>query len=215
MKYPLEIRFSEKDRKKRIYVWKTLINVYFQKYIKKTDTVIDVGAGYCEFINNISCKKKIAVDTSPMIKRYADKNVITLVASVNKIPNKYLNSIDVVFMSNFLEHLYSKRHVIHVLNTVKKLIKNNGKLIIVQPNINLMKEKYWDVIDHNIALNENSIKEALDIAGFSTKIFMKRFLPATMKSRIPINRHLIKLYLILPEFLRPFAGQSMFIAYKM
>jgi len=214
MKNPLEVRFLNNELKKRNYIWMVLINEYFHKYIKSTDTVMDIGAGYCEFINNISCKSKIALDTSSIIKRYADKNVTTLVTPLNKIPKKYYNSIDVVFMSNFLEHLYTKNDVIDTLIIVKKLTKRNGKVVILQPNIDLMREKYWDRIDHHIALNGQSIKEVLHMTSFNTQLFIKRFLPSTMQSKIPINKLLIKIYLLLPQVLRPFAGQSIFIALK-
>lgn len=214
MKNPLEVRFSNNELKKRNYIWMVLIKEYFHKYIKSTDTVMDIGAGYCEFINNISCKSKIALDTSSIIKRYADKNVTSLVTSLNKIPKIYFNSIDVVFMSNFLEHLKTKDDVIKTFIIVYKLLRQGGRIIILQPNIDLLKEKYWDRIDHHIALNENSVKEALDLAEFNTHIFIKRFLPGTIQSKIPTHRYLIKLYMILPEIIRPLAGQSIFIAFK-
>ena len=117
------IRFSRNEVYSRNLLWVYLCEKFFQKYIDKDSTVMDIGAGYCEFINNISCKSKIALDTSSIIKRYADKNVTTLVTPLNKIAKKYYNSIDVVFMSNFLEHLYTKNDVIDTLIIVKKLTK--------------------------------------------------------------------------------------------
>ncbi|EKD66949.1 MAG: hypothetical protein ACD_48C00660G0001, partial [uncultured bacterium] len=115
----------------------------------------------------------------------------------------------VVFMSNFLEHLESKDEVLAVLIAARSLLKKGGTILIMQPNIDLVKERYWDFFDHKVALNGPSVVEALELAGFTTDVYIKRFLPYTAKSRyIPKIPPLTWLYLLLPEYLRPFAGQS-------
>ncbi len=192
--------------------WQVLCLSYFQKYISPKDVVMDIGAGYCEFINNIHCSKKYAVDINPDTAKYAAPGVIFLKYPGVGLPQKYYGKMNVVFMSNFLEHLASKEEVIAVLQTARRLLTPTGKLIILQPNIDLTREKYWDFIDHKIALNGNSVIEALEISGFNKINFTKRFLPLTTKSALPQNAFLVKAYLSLPSFLRPFAGQSIFIA---
>ena len=42
-------------------VWSVLIRDYFRQFVNKHDTVLDLGAGYCEFINQIDCSKKYAI----------------------------------------------------------------------------------------------------------------------------------------------------------
>ena len=39
---------------KKNEIWKVLCSSFFQKYITEKDLVVDIGAGYCEFINNSS-----------------------------------------------------------------------------------------------------------------------------------------------------------------
>jgi len=214
MKNPLEIRFDNRKLKNRNLLWKILIDEYFNKYIENNSTVLDVGAGYCEFINNIICKNKIALDSSSIINKYANKEVKTIVKTFGEIPRDYYNKIDVVFMSNFLEHLDSKKEVIDVFKLTNKLLKKGGKLLIMQPNIDLLKERYWNRIDHNIALNGESIKEALILSNFVLKEYCKMFLPPTFQTKMPINRILIKIYLFIPSNLRLIAGQSFFVALK-
>ncbi|HOJ40749.1 MAG TPA: hypothetical protein PKX93_05440 [bacterium] len=34
-------------------IWARLCQDFFQRFIRESDRVLDVGAGYCEFINNI------------------------------------------------------------------------------------------------------------------------------------------------------------------
>src|SRR5437667_9074135 len=109
-----ENRFSKLGVKKRNDIWKTLSKFYFQKLVKKSDTVLDLGAGYCEFINNINCSKKYAVDINPDTKKYAGRDVTVIQVSALSLPKNLENSIDVVFMSNFLEHLNSKEEVLEV-----------------------------------------------------------------------------------------------------
>jgi hypothetical protein len=43
-------RFLSKDRAAKGQVWQVLCSQFFSRYIAPTDSVIDIGAGYCEFI---------------------------------------------------------------------------------------------------------------------------------------------------------------------
>ena len=48
----------------RSKVWRA-ITEYLQKYVNdKTDCVLDLGAGYCDFINNINAPIKFPVGTT-------------------------------------------------------------------------------------------------------------------------------------------------------
>lgn len=215
MKSLLAVRYSSgKDLQKRNGVWRILIEEIFQGYIDKKSSVLDVGAGFCEFINNVQCKNKYAIDLSNIIKKHCDNNVKTIIKPFLYIPHRYYGKFDILFMSNFLEHLLNKNEVIKALSVSHKLLKKDGKLIIVQPNIDLMHTKYWDRIDHHIALNTESIKEALEISNFKIYKYYIRFLPSTFQQKLPILGFFIRIYLKLPQCLRIFAGQSMFVALK-
>lgn len=209
-------RFKNKELNHKNRIWQILCERVFQKIIAENDTLMDLGAGYCEFINNINCKVKIAVDVNKDTKKMANENVQVLNINALSIPKSLNKKIDVIFISNLLEHLNSKFEVISVLEKANQLLKKRGKIILMQPNIDLVKEKYWDFIDHTIPLNLQSLNEALEIAGFEIKLTIKRFLPYTTKSRFAtLPESLLKLYLWLPPNLRPFAGQSLIIAEKL
>ena len=60
-------RFDEDDLPAKLAIWNVLCEDFFSKFITSTDTVIDVGAGYCEFINNVKCKRRIAIDLNPRL----------------------------------------------------------------------------------------------------------------------------------------------------
>ena len=52
-------------------LWKVLCADFFQRFIPQDAIVIDLAAGYCEFINNISCARKIAIDLNPETRNRA------------------------------------------------------------------------------------------------------------------------------------------------
>lgn len=207
-------RFSKEENRKKKKIWQILCREVFRQYIKKSDTVIDIGAGYCEFINTISAKRKIAIDLNPDTQKKAGRGIEVLLVPATKLPNNYSNKADVAFMSNFLEHLSSREEILISLKEVYRVLKRNGRLLIMQPNIDLVKERYWDFFDHKIPLNTASISEALVNAGFTVEKVIKRFLPYTTKQPLPQNSFFVSLYLHIPPQIRPFAGQSLFIAKK-
>lgn len=207
-------RFPLKEHKERDNIWRSLCDYFFNSYINPDFTVIDVGAGYCEFLRAIKCKRKIAIDNNPDLKKFASYGIEIAQYDILKISSKFFNKADLVFMSNFLEHLNSKEDVLRVLKICYRLLKPKGTIIILQPNIDLTHEKYWSFIDHKIPLNGSSVIEALQLSGFKMEKFIERFLPYTTKSNLPKNKLLIRIYLKIPSIVKPLAGQSLFIASK-
>lgn len=204
----------DKDEKKREVMWRVLCKDYFQQFIGKKDVVLDLAAGYCEFINNIKCGKKIAVDLNKKTKSKANKNVKVYRALSTKLPKSLTGKVDVVFTSNFFEHLDSKNELIDTLKEVHRVLKPGGKLMVLQPNIRLVGNKYWDYVDHTLPLTEKSLYEAFHLTGFTQTYRKVRFLPYTANSRIPALPWLIKLYLRLPPIQFLMGKQTFVIAEK-
>src|SRR5262245_8348848 len=96
-------RFREFETE-RNRVWQLLAREYFQRWVKSTDVILDVGAGYCEFINNIQAKEKLALDLNPITRERADASVHVLSQNVSDRWPVKSDAIDVVFSSNFFEH---------------------------------------------------------------------------------------------------------------
>lgn len=213
-----EVRFQEKLLRKKNAVWKVLCKEFFSKWIAPEDTVVDVAAGYCEFINNIQAKKKFAFDLNPDVLKYAGKErggVIPVVASCFDI-GKYIRQgqADVFFVSNFLEHLADKDEVACLIKELAHLVKPGGRLLILQPNIRLVGGKYWDFFDHKVGLTEKALIELAETCGLKTETCVPRFLPYTTKSAMPQGAFLVWLYLKLMPFSGLVFGEQSFMVYR-
>lgn len=208
-------RFSYEEIKKKEKIWKILCKHFFQKYIHPNDVVIDIGTGFCEFINNIECKKKIGLDINPATKSFANSDVEIINESADDITSVSSDTIDVAFVSNFFEHLPSKEILSKSLEEIHRILKTGGKVCILQPNIAVLNGKYWDFYDHNIPLSHKSMAEALLLSGFRITEIKAKFLPYTTKSRLPSTPFLVRLYLLCPIFHNILGGQAWLVAEKL
>jgi SAM-dependent methyltransferase len=193
-------------------VWETLVKEFFQSIVGQDAKVLDIGCGFCHFLNNVEARERVGVDANPAAKDYASSDVMihsTTDLSLPTLPNQYF---DCVFLSNFLEHLESSTQVIDLLKRVKDLLRPEGKIIILQPNFRLLGPAYFDFIDHKTILTDKSLEEALTIAGFTVKKKIIRFLPYTTKSRIPQHAMLVRLYLWCKPLWFFMGKQSLFVA---
>jgi len=192
-----QIRFAA-NQKRRAEIWQVLSECYFQKFVRSTDTVLDIGAGFCEFSNSIVSQQTIALDLNPETAQTAKKNVLVISQDVTKPWSLSSDSVDLAFSSNFLEHLPDKTSVSFCLSEARRVLKPNGKLLLLGPNIRFCSDVYWDFFDHLIPLSDRSVMEALKIQGFEILSNVPRFLPFTMSDSAPPHPLFVKLYLKLP-----------------
>lgn len=208
------VRFKEDIRGKRVRIWRVLVQRYFQNFVKPTDVIIDLACGYCEFINHIEAKKKIAIDINPDTKKYAHKDVTVMTVSSTNLPKQLTGKADKVFVSNFFEHLASKNEVLRTLREVKRVLKRHGQILILHPNIRYLYSEYWDFLDHQLAMSEKALVEALELLDFKIVLVIPKFLPYTTKTRWPTNNWLILIYLKFPWLWKVFGKQSFIVAQK-
>jgi len=202
-------RFSAVERERKNKIWQVLCRHFFQKYVQPTDTVLDIGAGYCEFINHISCQHKIALDLNEETKQYAGPDVQVIQSSSNMSALEDA-SVDVAFASNFFEHLPDKQEFLMTLAEVYRVLRKGGQLLVLQPNIRFLGGEYWDFLDHHIPLTDRTLVEALELVGFHIVEVRPRFLPFTTKSRLPQHPLLVRLYLRLP-IIHHFLGKQAWV----
>lgn len=199
------------DLQFRQAMWKLLCKEYFQQFVPVDSRVLEVGAGYCEFINNIVAREKVVVDLNPDTQQYANPAIKVVIApstDLSAIPN---DSLDIAFASNFFEHL-ERGDIVQTMREVARVLRPGGRFMILQPNYRYTMRDYWMFFDHLTALDQYSLAEALETSGFTVVKTVVRFLPYTTKSKLPKSLRLIHLYLRWPILWRIFGQQTFMIA---
>lgn len=208
-------RFGEAVQEQRARLWQILCRYWFQRYVPVDSTVLDLAAGYCEFINNIQCAHKIAVDLNTDVDQHAARGVQVIHAWSHDMHEVADSSVDIVFVSNFFEHLPTKQAFIDTLTEIRRILKVGGKLLILQPNIRFLNGAYWDFIDHYLPLTDRTLVEALELVKMRVDEVRPRFLPYTTRSRIPQTPLLVRLYLAVPLAHQIFGKQAWVVASKL
>jgi SAM-dependent methyltransferase len=192
-----------------VRVW-AAICAYLQRYVDPADTVLELGAGYCDFINQIRAGKKLALDVNAEVAKYCAPDVTFLHAGADAIPID-VGSVNVILASNLLEHL-GARELDDLFAHIDRILTPGGRLILIQPNIYYAYRRYWDDYTHVKAFSHVSLPDFLVSKRFTIVTVEKRFLPLTLKSALPKSSWLTTLYLSLPW--RPMAGQMLVVATK-
>jgi len=208
------IRFTEQELPRKNAIWKVICSNFIQKHIKESDTVVDVACGYGEFLNNIRAKRKIAVDLNPDAKKFLGTDVEFNLCKATELSVVANNVADVVFTSNFLEHLPDKSTLDEFLEQVKIALKTGGKYIILGPNLRYLPGQYWDFYDHHLGLTHLSLCEALQLKGFHVSVCIDRFLPFTTQGALPTHPLLVKMYLAFPLIWKLLGKQFFIVAVK-
>ena len=187
-------RFSDADSPRKGAVWREITR-FLERYIAPEATVLDLACDRGAFINVVHARDRIAVDVRDVRQhlepgvRFVQSDGLSL---LDVLPEA---SVDVLFMSNYLEHLPTADAVIDQLKVASCLVRPGGRVIVLQPNIRLVGGSYWDFLDHKTALTEKSLVEAAETAGLQIEHLIVRFLPFTTKSRFPQNPWLVRAYL--------------------
>jgi len=203
-----------KIEKYRNDVWKILCEEYFNNIILPGAHVLDLGSGWGEFINNVKAGKKYAMDLNPDAGRKLLGKTRFLHQDCSEEWQIPSDSLDIVFTSNFLEHLPDKTHVEEALSEAYRCLKAEGLIICLGPNIKYVLGKYWDFWDHFIPITELSLSEILKLKGFSIHLSIPRFLPYSMSTGRTPPSFFVKLYLKLPILWPLFGKQFLVIGKK-
>ena len=209
-----DARFKAIGLNKRTRVWKVLCSAYFQRLVPSDAVVLDLACGYGEFINNINAGIKLAIDLNPDAPLHLNSDVTFHLTGATDIQGIAGGSVDLVFTSNFLEHLRSKEECDLVFTQVKEVLKPGGLFVVLGPNIKFAYAEYWDYYDHYLPLSHLSLAEGLDIAGFEVERLIPRFLPYTMKNKTPAHPLLVRAYLAFPIAWKILGKQFLVIARK-
>ncbi|OBK43391.1 glycosyltransferase [Mycobacterium sp. 1081908.1] len=179
----------------RSAIWAVLVQDFFQAWIRRSDTVVDLGCGYGEFLNHVHAARRIGVDVNPDSAGMLDPGVEFHQGRADDLDFLPEGSVDVVFTSNLLEHLRSKEQVERTIAAARRVLKPGGHLIAMGPNIRFVPGDYWDFWDHIVPISDRSLTELLASCDFEIAESYDRFLPYTSSSPLPQAPILVRLFL--------------------
>jgi SAM-dependent methyltransferase len=183
--------------RRRETVWRALYRYYFRHLIPADACVLDLGCGYGDFINAVQARRRIALDRWPDFPRYLEPGVEPIVTDCldfSALPDR---GVDVVFASNFFEHI-SQEDFASVLRRLRPKLSMRGQLMILQPNYRYAYREYFDDYTHVSVWTDTSICDFLSAQNFEVLNVQPKFLPLTVKSRLPVWPFLIRAWLLSP-----------------
>lgn len=208
-----ERRFDAAELATKQMVWQVLVDSHLQRYVPRAGTVVDLGAGSCEFVNAVSSARRVAVDLNPDVAQHAADGVEVLVTRADSLSTLADATVDTVFSSNFFEHLPTKDDLLATLAEARRVTRPGGLIVVLMPNIRYLPGRYWDYLDHHLPLTHLSLSEALALSGYDVEVCHPRFLPYTVKdSRLPVHPVLVRTYLRLPWAWRVLGRQMLVVA---
>jgi SAM-dependent methyltransferase len=192
-------------------IWRVLVKEIFQRYIPREGSVLDLGCGYGEFINVVSAGARFGMDLNPETRTRLAPEVRFLEQDCSAEWELPRDSLDLIFTSNFFEHLPDKSALGRTLEQAFAHLKPGGRLIAMGPNIRHVPGAYWDFWDHYLPLTERSLAEGLRARGFNVDECYDRFLPYTMVGAPQYSPELLRWYLRLRPAWRLFGRQFLVV----
>lgn len=192
----------------RAAIWRHL-TAYFSRWIPADADVLELGAGWCDFANNVTARRVVALDLDPTVQDAAAAHVEPVVGDCSDLSQFEPDSFDVVFASNLLEHL-TREQANQLLDSATRVLRPGGRLMLMQPNFRLSYKRYFDDYTHVAVFTDVSMRDYLTSRGYQVENVFARFMPFTMKSSAANLSFLVPWYLRSP--IKPMAGQMLAIA---
>lgn len=161
---------------------------------------LELGCGWGDWIASMPFREKAAVEYNAVLADHARRehgirvmegDVFTL------LPTMADGSTDAVLASNFFEH-FDVDGVARLLREAKRVLAPGGSLIAIQPNFRYCATRYFDDYTHRSIHSHISFADLLASEGYTVERCEPRFLPFSFKSRLPVNRFLVRAFLRSP-----------------
>jgi SAM-dependent methyltransferase len=207
-------RFPEALRERRLALWRTLYRAWFSKFVGPKDKVLEIAPGYCEFLNALDPgQERVGVDLNADTASFAAPGITIHNVNADQMAQVLpAGHFDVAFTSNFFEHCHSREQVLRIMRATREVLRPGGRFLILGPNFRYCGGSYFDYFDHHLPLTDQSLQEALVIAGFEIERSWPRLLPFTMRGKLPSWSWLVALYMKLPPLWRVFGAQFFIVA---
>ena len=196
----------------RTGVWKVIAS-HLAPWVPPDASVVDIGAGYCDWINHVRAARRLAVDIWPGVARHAAPGVQTALLDVaTGLRTLGDASFDVVLASNVLEH-FPPETTASIAGDIAAILKPGGRLIVIQPNFKYAWRTYFDDYTHRSVFTDVSLPALLRSTGLAIEHVEPKFMPYSMQGTLFRPRPwLVRAYLHSP--VRPRAGQMLVVARK-
>lgn len=156
-------KFNEEKRLLRrhgIIEFETII-YYLNQYLKKNDTILDIGAGsgkYSIYLDNLGYDvTAIELIKHNLMKIKKEKSNIKVFQGNAINLDKFIdNSFDIVLLFGPMYHLITHEEKLKALNEAKRLVKDNG-LIFTQYIMNDYAILKHGFIDNNFLAKKNKV----------------------------------------------------------
>jgi SAM-dependent methyltransferase len=194
----------------RNQVWQVLVRNFFSRWFQPESKVLDLGCGYGEFINNVEAKNRFAMDLNPKARDHLGEGIEFIQQDCSQSWPVETETLDTVFTSNFFEHLPDKKALERTIEHIHEHLKPGGRLLMLGPNIEVLKGAYWNFWDHHIPLSHESAAELLELKGFTIEKNIRTFLPYNMTRVRKRPLFLVSMYLRL-RWAWPLFGKQFFL----
>lgn len=201
-----------KETGSRAVLWRVLTD-YLTRYTPNNAAALELGAGYCYWINEVRARRKVAVDIWDELGKHTAPGVqpviADLVAGLGPLNGE---RFDVALASNLLEH-FEPDVTARIVADVYAHLNPGGRFIVIQPNFRYAYRSYFDDYTHRSIFTDVSLPNLMRAKGFEVEQVQPRFMPYSLRDgRLPVVPLLIRMYLASP--IKPFAGQMLVVARK-
>jgi cyclopropane fatty-acyl-phospholipid synthase-like methyltransferase len=196
----------------RAPVWQAIAE-HLAPWVPAGSRVLEIGAGYCAWINAVQAARKVAVDLWPEVTRHAAADVQAVVLDAStELRSLGSGEFDVVLASNVLEH-FEPATAARVVADVHTLLRFGGRFLVIQPNFRYAYRQYFDDYTHRTVFTDVSLPNLMRASGFVIDRVQPKFLPYSMRNRrLPATVWTVRAYLASP--VKPWAGQMLVIVRK-
>ena len=160
-------------------VCRVLVEDYFARWVPAGATVLDLGCGHCEFINNVESEKRFGMDlnpdTVPASRARCSDSGAELLATLGHSGRFVGRRIHQQFLRAPLYEGRPSRH----LDAGLGCLRPGGRIMALGPNIVICRANL-EHIRYYLPLTELSLGEVMAETGFTLEEEIPRFLPYTM-----------------------------------
>jgi len=153
--------------------FKNEIMKFYLKSLSEGNRILDLNPGFEGIYNEIdlSQNKYLALEQNPNIRSFLEKRSIPVKNwNISSIPLED-NSIDYVLSTPFIEHLPTYISALNLLIEIRRVLKPNGKILLIVPNYLSLKEIFFEDYKHGWITTKKRLMDMLldchyEILGF-------------------------------------------------